>query len=225
MGNAALEIRNLNYSIREGEGMRKILNNVSLSIKTSSTIAISGPSGSGKTTLIYAISGILNIDSGNVIVFDHDVYSMKKKNRDRFRLENMAIIWQNYNLMPFLNVLDNICIPLVLRGARIDSGKVKQAGEMLEFIGLKDYGKKSISSLSGGEQQRVAIARAMMAKPKLLLADEPTGNLDRENTQRFIEYLAKAVKYSGVTAVIVTHNDNLCTYCDHMVRLIDGKIG
>ena len=221
----SINVHNLNYSIIEAGKERRILKDINYSLKESAITTISGPSGSGKTTFLYALSGILDDCEGEVIINGQSIYQLAVNNRDTFRLNNMSFIFQNLNLLPFMNVFENICLPFYLRKEKIDKYTRKKISNFLEMVNLGQIQNKSISSLSGGEQQRVAIVRAMISDSTIILCDEPTGSLDSENSHIFMEQIAEINKStSKKTIIIVTHNPEILKKGDDIIMICDGML-
>ncbi|MEQ9409645.1 MAG: ABC transporter ATP-binding protein [Fuerstiella sp.] len=190
-----------------------------LQIQASSATAMVGPSGSGKTTLLNIIAGILSPDSGCVSVMETDLAGLSDAARRRFRLKNIGLVFQEFELIDYLNVLDNVLLPCrVDRAFPLTSDRRDRAAGLIEDVGLKDHLKKSVTRLSQGERQRVAICRALLMRPPLLLADEPTGNLDPVTSDQIVKLLLRAVQDEGTTLLMVTHNHSLL---HHFSRTID----
>ncbi|NPA13492.1 MAG: ABC transporter ATP-binding protein [Aquificae bacterium] len=197
------------------------LKGVSLSIMEGEMVALMGPSGSGKSTLLHILGGIDIPTSGKVFIQGKDIFSMDDKTLARFRNKNIGFVFQFHYLLPEFTAVENVMIPLQIYSNREPR---KEAEEILTKLGLKDRLDHKPSQLSGGEQQRVAIARAIIGKPKLLLADEPTGNLDGENTKRVMEILKQLNKENKMGMVIATHDREVAEYCDRIIFLKDGII-
>lgn len=215
-------LENLTYQVIEGNNRRKVLNDVSFTFEDGKLYTISGPSGSGKTTLLYAMAGLLSDVTGKIYL-EGEPFLLKKKNaRDRIRLEQMGMIFQNLNLFSFLNVEDNILVPFYVRKERVTKEIKKKVSQYLDMMNLGQIQKKNIQSLSGGEQQRVAIIRAMISNPKLILCDEPTASLDGENVTVFMDALLKIQRERNTTVVIVTHDDRVFQYGDEKLLMVDG---
>ncbi len=222
--NCAVKASNVSYSVEKNDNVIHILNGVDFEIETGKMVAVSGPSGSGKTTLLYGLAGLLELSAGSVSLFGEDIYGLKQAPREKYRLENISIVYQNLNLMPFLDVNENVCLPLLLKSKTVTPDKQRYIDRLLDTVGLQSAKHKAIANLSGGEQQRVSIVRALAADAKLLLADEPTGNLDRENTKIFLEHLSAVVRENKVTTVIITHDEYVAQYCDYTIRIQDGRV-
>ncbi len=217
-------MKNVSYSITEGGRKRKLLNDVNVEFDGEKITVISGPSGSGKTTLLYAMAGLLDKVDGSIYVGGKDINKIGVKEKAELRLNNISIIFQNLNLFSFMNVEDNIMVPLYLKNRKITEEIRSKISHYLDVMCLGQIQKKSISNLSGGEQQRVAIIRALIDDPEVVLCDEPTASLDSENTRQFMETLVKISKESGAAIVIVTHDARVFAYGDVKVTMIDGEL-
>jgi putative ABC transport system ATP-binding protein len=196
---------------------------VGLSVIEGETVFLVGPSGSGKTTLLSILGCILTPDQGSVEVLGHDITSMSREDIGRFRLDNLGYIFQTFNLFPTLSALDNVQMSLAIRGADRPSAR-RRAAELLDLVGLSHRLRTKPTRLSTGECQRVAIARALAGDPSVLLADEPTASLDAENGQAVMEMLSGLARESGMTLVIVTHDNRIVPFADRILRLEDGHL-
>lgn len=216
-----LRVENLRKIYGKGETEVVALDNVSLSVNKGEFVAIVGSSGSGKSTLLHLIGGIDRPTSGKVIVEDTDVFELKDDELAIFRRRQVGIIYQFYNLIPILNVEENIVLPLELDGKAVDEAELK---EMLENLGLTKRRKHLPNELSGGQQQRTAIGRALITKPAIILADEPTGNLDTKSSNEIVELLKKFNKKYNQTVIMITHNMEIAKLADRVIRIEDGRI-
>jgi len=216
-----VEIRNLHLSLIGGAGAVNILRGVDLSVKSGETISIVGPSGAGKTTLLMALSGLERPSSGQVRIADTDLTAISEDDLARFRRSHVGIVFQSFHLVPTMTALENVSLPLEFAAAADPAGQAKAA---LEETGLGDRLHHFPGELSGGEQQRVALARAFVANPSLLLADEPTGNLDRETGIMVMDLLFSLQKEHGTTLVLVTHDETLASRCNRSIQMIDGRV-
>jgi len=216
-----VEIRNLHLSLIGGAGPVNILRGVDLSVKSGETISIIGPSGAGKTTLLMALSGLERPSSGQVRIADTDLTAISEDDLARFRRRHVGIVFQSFHLVPTMTALENVSLPLEFAAAADPAGQAKAA---LEKTGLGDRLHHFPGELSGGEQQRVALARAFVANPSLLLADEPTGNLDRETGIMVMDLLFSLQKEHGTTLVLVTHDETLASRCNRSIQMIDGRM-
>ncbi len=198
----------------------QILKNINLSIQTGSWTSLMGPSGSGKSTLLALLAGLDAPTSGEIQVFDTNITHLSEEEKAIFRSTHMGFVFQTFRLLPTLTALENVCVPLELLG-RPDEGF---ALDLLQKVGLRERADHLPSQLSGGEQQRVAIARAFSAKPKVLFADEPTGNLDSKNGKEVLELLKKLQTENGSTLVIVTHDPQVAEIGNALIRLKDGEV-
>ena len=221
MSEPMVEIANLHLSLVGGAGPVNILRGVGLSIASNETISIVGPSGAGKTTLLMALSGLEKPTSGTVRVAGIDLTVINEDGLARFRREHVGIVFQSFHLVPTMTAVENVALPLEFGGVDNPS---EQAKEALRKTGLGDRLNHFPGELSGGEQQRVALARAFVAKPKLLLADEPTGNLDHETGQMVMDLLFDLQKEHGSTLVLVTHDEVLAARCHRSIHMIDGRL-
>lgn len=203
------------------ENTVKALDGVSIGIAKGEFVAIVGTSGSGKTTLLNIMGGLDKATSGSVSINKSNLDSMNDEELTIFRRRNIGFVFQQYNLLPILNVYENITLPILLDGGSIDKNFVD---EVTETLGIRNRLKSKVGKLSGGQQQRVAIARALSFKPSIILADEPTGNLDSKTSLEVIGLMKISAKKYNQTIVMITHNENLAQLCDRIIRLEDGKI-
>jgi len=204
-------------------GNLKVIDRISFSIEKGEFLAIQGPSGSGKTTLLGLLAGLEKADEGNIIVADKDLTSMTEDELAIFRKYNVGFVFQSFNLIPTLNVVENIALPLFPEHvSRKDM--FERSGKVAKAVGLTERLDHYPNELSGGEQQRVAIARSLINEPKIIFADEPTGNLDSKTGQMIIELLRKLNSDRGQTMVLVTHDDTIANESDRIIRILDGRI-
>lgn len=216
-----LKIENLKKVYGSGETEVKALDDISFQVEEGEFIAIIGPSGSGKSTLLHSIAGLEKPTSGNVYFYDKDIYKMNKKELTILRRQKIGIIYQFYNLIPTLNVEENITLPIELDRKKIDT---KKLDEIIKFLGLEKRKKHLPNELSGGQQQKVAIGRALMINPIIILADEPTGNLDSKSSEEIMQVLKKANKDYKQTIIMITHNLEIAKLADRIIKIEDGKI-
>lgn len=216
-----LEVQNLCKTYGKGEAEVRALDHVSFSVGKGEFIAIVGESGSGKSTLLNMVGALDNPTSGKVLIDGKDVFSMPEKKLTVFRRQNIGFIFQSFNLIPELNVEQNITFPLLLDYQKPDQ---KYVEELLEILGLKERRKHLPSQLSGGQQQRVAIGRALAARPAIIMADEPTGNLDSKNSQEVITLLKSMSAKYRQTILMITHNENHADATDRVLRMTDGRL-
>lgn len=216
-----LKINNLVKEYQNGSTKLYALNNVSFTVKPGEFISIVGPSGSGKSTLLHMIGGLDKPTSGEIYVNDTNILSLNTNKVTIFRRRNIGIVYQFYNLIPTLNVEDNITLPILLDSKKV--GK-EEVNEMLKLLKLEDKRYFMPSQLSGGEQQRVSIGRALINKPSLVLADEPTGNLDSKTSKEILELFKYYNKVYKQTLIIVTHDERIALQADRIMELEDGKI-
>lgn len=216
-----LKIENLKKVYGSGETEVKALDDISFQVEEGEFIAIIGPSGSGKSTLLHSIAGLEKPTSGKVYFYDKDIYKMNKKELTILRIQKIGIIYQFYNLIPTLNVEENIILPIELDRKKIDT---KKLDEIIKFLGLEKRKKHLPNELSGGQQQKVAIGRALMINPTIILADEPTGNLDSKSSEEIMQVLKKANKDYKQTIIMITHNLEIAKLADRIIKIEDGKI-
>lgn len=216
-----LQVQNLCKVYGKGEARVDALKDVSFSIKKGEFTAVVGESGSGKSTLLNCIGGLDTPTSGKIYLDGGDLYSMPEKKRTVFRRQNIGFIFQSFHLIAELNVEQNIIFPLLLDYRKPDKDQVE---EILEVLGLADRRKHLPSELSGGQQQRTAIGRALITRPMLVLADEPTGNLDSKNSQDVMDLLLKASRHYKQTVLMITHNVNLASCGDRVFHVTDGVL-
>ena len=218
---AILQTRDLKKYYGAGEAQVKALDGVNLSVEEGEFVSIVGTSGSGKSTLLRMLGGLDRPSSGSVLVGGKDIFSLKDDELTIFRRRKIGFVFQSYNLVPVLNVYENIVLPIELDGNQVDRGYVDQ---VIATLGLSDRLTRLPSQLSGGQQQRVAIARALAAKPAIVLADEPTGNLDSKTSQDVLGLIKITSRKFGQTIVMITHNDEIAQLADRIVRIEDGRI-
>jgi putative ABC transport system ATP-binding protein len=216
-----LVARDLTKEYRSGENRLAVLRDVSFSIPQGAFVAIVGPSGSGKTTLLGLLAGLDTPTRGRVILDDADLTGMDEDQRARLRGEKVGFVFQSFQLISTLTALENVQVPLELRG---DSGAAERARELLGRVGLADRLDHFPTQLSGGEQQRVAIARAFANSPRILFADEPTGNLDSDTGAHIVELLEGLNRESKTTIILVTHDHSLAAHAERIIRLSDGRV-
>ena len=217
-----IEVNNVSKSFGKNENINHVLNGASMSVDQGEFVSLMGASGSGKSTLLYLIGGLDRDFQGNISVCGSDIGSMKDKKLSDLRLKNMGFVFQFYNLVMNLNVTDNILLPQTINGKRKADLK-KDLDEILEITGLTEKRKAMPNTLSGGQQQRVAIARAVIGNPSIILADEPTGNLDAASTKEIMDLFQRLNKEKGMTILQVTHSEQCAEYGTRIVRIEDGK--
>lgn len=216
-----LRIENLCKTYGKGENEVKALDNVSFTVPKGQMAAVVGPSGSGKSTLLHILGGVDRPTSGKVFLDGQDVFAQNAKNLAIFRRRQVGLIYQFYNLIPVLNAEENITLPVIMDGRKPDS---EQLERLLEMLGIKERRLHLPSQLSGGQQQRVSIGRALFTSPGVILADEPTGNLDSKSSAEIIELLRKSNRELNQTMLIITHDENIALKCDRIITVSDGKI-
>ena len=216
-----LKIENITKKYANGDKELYALDDVSFTVTQGEFIAIVGPSGSGKSTLLHMIGGIDKPTNGKVYINGTDISSLKTDKMTIFRRRNIGIVYQFYNLIPTLNAEDNIILPVLLDGKKVDKEKLN---EIIKLLKIEDRRKAMPSQLSGGEQQRVSIGRALMNNPSIILADEPTGNLDSMASKEIVEIFKYYNKAYKQTLIIVTHDEKIALQADRIIKLEDGKI-
>lgn len=217
-----IEVNNVSKAFGKNESLNQVLSGACMSVEEGEFVSLMGASGSGKSTLLYLIGGLDRNFQGNISVCGQDIGSLKDKKLSELRLKNMGFVFQFYNLVMNLNVQDNILLPQTINGKKKSDLK-KELDEILEITGLTEKRKAMPSTLSGGQQQRVAIARAVLGNPQIILADEPTGNLDAHSSREIMELFAKLNKEKGLTILQVTHSEKCASYGTRTIRLEDGK--
>jgi len=220
-GNVEIRLQNLSRDFAEGKRIHRVLETISADFVRGESVAIRGRSGSGKSTLLNLIGGIDAPDEGRVTVAGIDITELSERDRTLFRREHIGFVYQAFNLVPTLTVADNIRLVLELN-AVAETESRQRVDELLEAVGLADRADSYPDVLSGGEQQRVAIARALSHKPSVLLADEPTGNLDDSTAETVLALLDKLVREEGSTMLIATHSTEVASFCDRILELHNG---
>ncbi|WP_456276684.1 ABC transporter ATP-binding protein [Bacillus sp. AK128] len=216
-----LRIENLSKIYGKGETAVKALDNVSFSVKKGEFVAIIGPSGSGKSTLLHLLGGVDRPTSGKVFVDDTDIYKLNETQLAIFRRRQIGLIYQFYNLIPILTVEENITLPMLLDEHKVDQRKFK---EVVDILGLGNRLQHLPNQLSGGQQQRVSIGRALISHPALMLADEPTGNLDSKNSGEIMELLKLFNKTYNQTLIVITHDERIALQADRIIAIEDGRV-
>ena len=216
-----LKVENVSKIYGKNEAQVIALNNISFDVEEGEFIAVIGPSGSGKSTLLHTIAGLEKPTNGQVYFYEKNMYEMSKKELTILRREKIGIIYQFYNLIPTLNAEENILLPLELDRKKIDKEKFDN---IIKFLNIDNRRKHLPNELSGGQQQKVAIGRALMIEPKIILADEPTGNLDSKSSNEIIQLLKNANKQYNQTIIMITHNLEIAKLADRIIKIEDGKI-
>ena len=216
-----LETKDLKKYYGSGDTQVKALDGVDLTVENGEFVALVGTSGSGKSTLLHMLGGLDRPTGGSVLVEGRDIFALKDEELTIFRRRKIGFVFQSYNLVPVLSVYDNIVLPIQLDGGRVDEAYVSQ---VIEALGLEQKLDRLPNQLSGGQQQRVAIARALATKPAILLADEPTGNLDSRTSQDVLSLMKTTGQKFAQTMVMITHNEEIAQLADRIVRIEDGRI-
>lgn len=216
-----LRIEHLSKVYGQGENQVRAVDDVSFSVEKGEFMAIIGPSGSGKSTLLHILGGVDRPTSGKVYVDGQDVYAQDEDHLAIFRRRQVGLIYQFYNLIPVLNVVENMTLPVLMDGRAVNRQRLD---ELLDVLGLRGREKHLPNQLSGGQQQRVSIGRALMNAPAVVLADEPTGNLDSKNSQEIVELLKLSNRKYGQTLVIITHDENIALQAHRIIAIEDGRI-
>lgn len=216
-----LRIEHLSKVYGQGENQVRAVDDVSFSVEKGELLAIIGPSGSGKSTLLHILGGVDRPTSGKVYVDGQDVYAQDEDHLAIFRRRQVGLIYQFYNLIPVLNVVENMTLPVLMDGRAVNRQRLD---ELLDLLDLRGREKHLPNQLSGGQQQRVSIGRALMNAPAVVLADEPTGNLDSKNSQEIVELLKLSNRKYGQTLVIITHDENIALQAHRIIAIEDGRI-
>jgi putative ABC transport system ATP-binding protein len=218
-----IELKNVTRRYQQGENTVLALDNVSLRIESKEFVAVTGESGSGKSTFLHLIGGLDKPDTGAVLVNGLALQAASDKELTEYRARDLGIVFQFFNLLPTLNVLENVCVPLEFQGVKFREAAAR-AREMLKLVGMEKREHHFVHQLSGGEMQRTAIARALVHRPKVLLADEPTGNLDAANANNVLEILRRIVDERLTTLVVVTHSAEVAEMAERRIHLRNGQI-
>lgn len=216
-----MQIQHLSKVYGQGENQVRAVDDISFTVEKGEFLAIIGPSGSGKSTLLHILGGVDRPASGKVFVDGQDVYAQNEDQLAIFRRRQVGLIYQFYNLIPVLNVVENMTLPVLMDGRQVNQERLE---ELLDVLGLRGREKHLPNQLSGGQQQRVSIGRALMNAPAVVLADEPTGNLDSKNSQEIVELLKMSNKKYGQTLVIITHDENIALQAHRVIAIEDGRI-
>ena len=216
-----LKVEHLSKIYGQGENEVRALDDVSFCVEKGQFVAIIGPSGSGKSTLLHILGGVDRPTSGKVYLEEQDVFAQNEEQLAIFRRRQVGLIYQFYNLIPVLDVTENITLPVLLDGRKVNAERLRS---LLETLNLTDRAGHLPSQLSGGQQQRVSIGRALMNAPAVVLADEPTGNLDSKNSQEIVELLKKSNRVYGQTLIVITHDESIALQADRILAIEDGRI-
>ena len=216
-----LRVENLTKVYGKGENEVRALDGVSFSVEKGEFVAVIGPSGSGKSTLLHILGGVDRPTSGRVLMDGKDVYAQNEEQLAIFRRRQVGLIYQFYNLIPVLNVTENITLPVLMDGQKVNRDRLK---ELITTLGLTGRENHLPNQLSGGQQQRVSIGRALMNAPAVVLADEPTGNLDSKNSREIVDLLKISNEKYGQTLIVITHDESIALQADRIISIDDGKI-
>jgi len=221
--NAVIKVRNLYKIYKVGTNKVRALNGVDFNVYEGEFCAIVGTSGSGKSTLLNMLAGLEKPTKGEIVIADNHIEKMNENQLVKFRRENVGFIFQSFNLIGTMDALENVALPLTFRGIP-KMLRLKRAMKMLRLVGLKEHAKHRPNQMSGGQQQRVGMARALVVNPKIMFADEPTGNLDSRTSKEMMNLMRTIVNEQKKTLVMVTHDDSLAAIADKVIRIVDGKI-
>ena len=222
-GNVVIQVKNLHKIYKVGSTKVRALNGVDFEVCEGEFCAIVGTSGSGKSTLLNMLAGLEKPSKGEIVIDGHHIEKMNEKQLVKFRRENVGFIFQSFNLLGTLNALENVALPLSFRGIPKPI-RLKRAMKMLRMVGLKEHAMHKPNQMSGGQQQRVGMARALVVNPKIMFADEPTGNLDSKTSKEMMNLMRHIVNEHKKTLVMVTHDDSLAAIADKVIRIVDSKI-
>ena len=221
--NKAIIVKDLYKFYRVGDSVVRALDGVSFEVSEGEFCAIVGTSGSGKSTLLNMLAGLEKPTRGQVVIGGHHIEKLNENELVKFRRANVGFVFQSFHLLGTMNALENVALPLTFRGESLKS-RMKKADEMLKLVGLTKHRKHLPRQMSGGQQQRVGVARALVADPRILYCDEPTGNLDSHTSEDVMRLMQRVVREQNRTMVMVTHDDHLARYADRIFHIIDGKI-
>lgn len=220
---SVIKVEDLYKIYRVGESKVRALNGVSFTIEKGEFCAIVGTSGSGKSTLLNMLAGLEKPTKGEIVIAGEHMETKNENQLVKFRREHIGFIFQSFNLLPAMNALENVAMPLTFQGMSKEK-RMKMAEEVLELVGLSKHKKHKPTQMSGGQQQRVGIARALVVQPEIIFADEPTGNLDSKTSAEVMALIKKIIREKNQTLVMVTHDDHLASFADRIFRISDGKI-
>ena len=221
--NKAIIVKNLYKFYRVGDSVVRALDGVSFEVSEGEFCAIVGTSGSGKSTLLNMLAGLAKPTRGQVVIDGRHIEKLNENELVKFRRDNVGFVFQSFHLLGTMNALENVALPLTFRGESLKS-RMKKADDMLKLVGLTKHRKHLPRQMSGGQQQRVGVARALVADPRILYCDEPTGNLDSHTSEDVMRLMQRVVREQNRTMVMVTHDDHLARYADRIFHIIDGKI-
>jgi putative ABC transport system ATP-binding protein len=220
---SVIECKSLRKYFHQGDSVVKALDDVTLTIEAGEFTCLSGPSGSGKTTLLNAIGALDQLDSGQVCVGGEDITALSQQQRANVRLTKIGFVFQAYNLIPVLSAKENVEFVMQVQGVE-PKQRAEKSMAILEEVGLKGMEHRRPNELSGGQQQRVAVARAIVSAPSIVLADEPTANLDSKSSAQLMELFVRLNRQHGITFIIATHDENAMAYCRRMIKMVDGQV-
>ncbi|MCS7164803.1 MAG: ABC transporter ATP-binding protein [Candidatus Calescibacterium sp.] len=223
--NTKIKLKNVSKFYKNGDEKILVLNNINLDIFEGDFIVLMGPSGAGKTTLLFIISGLEKPSLGSVYWDDIPIDSLSDSQIQRYKLKKVGLVFQNYYLIPSMTALENVCLPIILLGELSEREAITRAKELLKIVGIEENRFNDlVSKFSGGQMQRIAIARALANNPDIILADEPTGNLDTKNSKKIMELLHKINKELRKTIILATHDPKIAAFSDKVIFIQDGKI-
>jgi ABC-type lipoprotein export system ATPase subunit len=224
MSKALVEVRGVSKSFRSGDHKVRVLDGVSLSINAQESVAIVGPSGSGKSTLLNLLGTLDQPDQGTIVIDGKNLSMMAGDELAAFRNRNIGFVFQSHHLLPHLSVLENVLVPVLAQASEVETSALDRARELLKRVGLEDRENHLPGRLSGGERQRVAVVRALINQPRLILADEPTGALDRVSAAEVGRLLTELNREQGITLIVVTHSDELAARMDRVLSMENGSV-
>lgn len=224
MSKALVEVRGVSKSFRSGDHKVRVLDGVSLNINAQESVAIVGPSGSGKSTLLNLLGTLDQPDQGTIVIDGKNLSMMAGDELAAFRNRNIGFVFQSHHLLPHLNVLENVLVPVLAQASEVGGSALDRARELLKRVGLEDRENHLPGRLSGGERQRVAVVRALINQPRLILADEPTGALDRVSAAEVGRLLTELNREQGITLIVVTHSDELAARMDRVLSMENGSV-
>ena len=223
MSGTVIELKNVKHAFKMGNNEFPVINGISLSLKQGHFVSLLGKSGSGKSTLLNLIGGLMKPSMGEILVFDTDIAKLNENQLAEFRKDKLGFIFQSYNLIPTLNTFENVELPLIFQGMP-PAERAPKVRAVLEMVGLSEHEAHKPGELSGGQQQRTSIARALVTEPSIVLADEPTGNLDTQTEEEVMAFIRRLNKERGITFLVVTHDEQVAQGSDRVIVLKDGIV-